>query len=177
MTQPACKKAPPKDPARQWQGAASKQLGEAFERRIDAALERYELRGEALVMKTPEPMRATKDLGGGRFVAHHEKKAQPDYKGVLKGGRAIVFEAKCTATGRMEQGRVTPEQEKALNGFSALGAECFVVVGFGLRDIYKVPWADWRGMKDRWGRKHVVPGDLGEHRVRPGPGGLPLILD
>jgi len=177
MKQPAYQKTPTKDPQKQYQGTVNKQMGRSFERYIDEALAYYAQRGDAMIMKTPEPMRPTKDLGGGRFVAHHEKKAQTDYKGVLKGGRAIIFEAKYTNSDRMEQDRVTPEQAATLNKCAAMGAECFVVVGFGLQDIFKIPWGEWREMKAHWGRKYVTPADLDRHRVQSGRQGQPLILE
>ena len=69
--------------------------------------------------KTPEPMHPTKNLGGGKFISYYEKPAQPDYKGVIRGGRAVAFEAKYTTTGRMEQDRVTSEQAERLDKYFA----------------------------------------------------------
>ena len=98
-----------KDPKRQLLGKIARECGKQFEGRIDAALEYYAIKGFADIEKTPEPMKPIKDLGNGRFIACYEKKAQPDYKGTLKGGRSIMFEAKFTATERMEQSRVLEE--------------------------------------------------------------------
>ena len=69
-----------KDPMKQYQGAVSRAQGKHFEEYIDLSLRYYEQRGEAVVEKTPEPMRPTKDLGNGKFIAYYEKAAQPDYK-------------------------------------------------------------------------------------------------
>ena len=91
-----------KDPMKQYQGAVSRAQGKHFEEYIDLSLRYYEQRGEAVVEKTPEPMRPTKDLGNGKFIAYYEKAAQPDYKGTLKGGRAVVFEAKYTHSAQMK---------------------------------------------------------------------------
>ena len=102
-----------KDPMKQYQGAVSRAQGKHFEEYIDLSLRYYEQRGEAVVEKTPEPMRPTKDLGNGKFIAYYEKAAQPDYKGTLKGGRAVVFEAKYTHSAQMEQSRVTREGRPA----------------------------------------------------------------
>ena len=92
-----------KDPMKQYQGAVSRAQGKHFEEYIDLSLRYYEQRGEAVVEKTPEPMRPTKDLGNGKFIAYSEKAAQPDYKGTLKGGRAVVFEAKYTHSAQMSR--------------------------------------------------------------------------
>lgn len=171
------RKTPTKDPARQRQGAINKAMGRGFEQVIDAALARYAMTGEALILKTPEPMRPTKDLGGGKFIAFYEKQAQPDYKGALKGGRAVVFEAKHTTADKIEQNRVTTEQAAILDKYHAMGAECFVLVGFSMREYFRVPWTVWRDMKTRWGRKYATPEDLEAFRVVIGRSGTLMILE
>ena len=110
-------------------------------------------------------------------MAVFEKPAQPDYKGTLQGGRAVVFEAKHTSTGQMEQSRVTDAQAKRLDQHQALGALCFVVAGFGSEEVFRVPWKVWRDMKAAFGRKYVTPKDLEEYRVRLGATGKLLLLD
>lgn len=157
--------------AQRYQGMVNRAQGKQFEERIDAALAYYDRLGMASVEKTPEPMRPLKRLSEGRFVAVFEKPAQPDYKGTLKGGRAVVFEAKHTSTGQMEQSRVTEAQAKRLNQHQALGALCFVV------EVFRVPWKVWRDMKAAFGRKYVTPKDLEEYRVRLGRSGVLLLLE
>ena len=142
-----------KDPMKQYQGAVSRAQGKHFEEYIDLSLRYYEQRGEAVVEKTPEPMRPTKDLGNGKFIAYYEKAAQPDYKGTLKGGRAVVFEAKYTHSAQMEQSRVTREQAARLDDHLAAGAMCFVVAGFGNGDVFRIPWEVWRDMKAHFGHR------------------------
>ena len=123
--------------------------------------------GEAEIEKTPEPM---KQLGPkdrqGKFTACYTKKAQPDYKGTLKGGRSVVFEAKHTSGDRLEQSVVTDDQRKRLDRHMALGAECFVMVSFGFREFFKVPWAIFRAMKEHYGRKYIKPEDVQEYKVK-----------
>lgn len=126
--------------AQRYQGMVNRSQGKLFEERIDVALAYYDRLGVASVEKTPEPMRPIRSLSEGRFVAIFEKPAQPDYKGTLKGGRAVVFEAKHTTTGQMEQSRVTEAQAKRLEHHQELGALCFVVAGFGSEEVFRVPW-------------------------------------
>ena len=166
-----------KNPLRQYQGAVNKAAGRQFENIIDAALVYYARRGDAIIENTPEPMRPTKDLGGGKFIAFYEKQAQPDYKGALRDGRAIVFEAKHTMSDRLEQSRVTPTQAAALDKYAEMGAECFVVVGFDMQAFFRIPWETFRDMKARWGRKYITPNDLGEYVLSFGRLGQLLILD
>ena len=113
----------PKDPQRQLLGKIARAKGERFESRLDAAFAYYKKTGFADVEKTPEPMKPIQSLSNGRFIACFVKKAQPDYKGILKGGREIMFEAKFTATDRMEQSRVLPGQCEYMDRHQALGAD------------------------------------------------------
>ena len=94
-----------KDPKRQLLGKIAKVRGKQFESRIDDSFAYYAQKGFAIIEKTPEPMHPTKNLGNGKFIAYYEKQAQPDYKGTIKGGRTVMFEAKFTAADRMEQSR------------------------------------------------------------------------
>ena len=165
-----------KDPRRQAQGRAAKRAGQAFENRLDEAFRVYREQGQAIIEKTPEPMRPSKNLGGGKFIAFYEKKAQADYKGVVRGGRTIVMEAKFTSTERMEQDRVRPEQADYLDGYANMGADCYVVAGFSSGAIYCVPWKIWREMKKQFGRRYVAERDLEEYMVLTGRNGELLLL-
>lgn len=166
-----------KDPMKQYKGAVSRAQGKHFEEYIDLSLRYYEQKGEAIVEKTPEPMRPTKDLGNGKFIAYYEKAAQPDYKGTLKGGRAVVFEAKYTAAAQIDQSRVTREQAERLDDHHAAGALCFIVAGFGNGDVFRIPWEIWRDMKTHFGHKHATPEELDAFKVHTGRNGILLLLD
>ena len=143
-----------KDYARVMQGKRSKAVGEHFERMIETSCEYYKFMGMATIKKTPEPMKPIKDLGNGRFVAYFEKRAQPDFKGTLRGGRAILFDAKHTDSDRIERKAVSEEQEKEFDINAIMGAECFVLVSFGFREFYKIPWDIFKNMKELFGRKY-----------------------
>ena len=54
--------------------------------------------------------------------------ADPGYGGTLKGGRSIYFEAKHTDDERIEQRRLTQEQQDDLEAHHKLGAIAFVLV-------------------------------------------------
>ena len=152
---------------RSYTGARSRAEGAGFEAIISSACDYYRAIGRADIENTPEPM---KPLGGadrsGRFLACYTKQAQPDYKGTLKGGKAIVFEAKHTDSDRMQRSVISEEQEKQLNRHEKLGAECFVMVSFGFEQYFKIPWAVFRDMKDNYGRKYITPEDVQEYKIR-----------
>ncbi|OPZ65914.1 MAG: Holliday junction-specific endonuclease [Firmicutes bacterium ADurb.Bin506] len=166
-----------KDPVKQYQGAVSRAQGKHFEDYIDLALRYYEQRGEATIEKTPEPMRPTKDLGNGKFLAYYEKQAQPDYKGTRKGGKTVIFEAKYTSATQIDQSRVTREQAERFDKYHSMGAECFVVAGLGNGNCYRVPWEVWRDMKGRFGHKHATAEELEPYQLSIGRSGVLLLLD
>ena len=143
------------------QGKVNRQQGLAFENMIDAACDYYRMHGEAHIEKTPEPMRVIGviDRKKGIFKAVFQKAAQPDYKGTVMGGRAIVFEAKHTETDRIMQDAVTDEQRDALNMHEAMGAECFVLVYLEYK-YYRVPWTVWKTMRERFGHKYMKSADM-----------------
>ena len=163
---------------RSYMGARSRAEGAGFESIIDNACAYYRSIGLADIEKTPEPM---KPLGGadrsGRFLACYTKQAQPDYKGVLSGGRAVVFEAKHTNTGRLLYDRVSGEQAACLRRISRLGGIAFVLCSFNGREFYRIPWPIWEDMKDVFGRKYITPADLAEYRIRVAVPGVLLFLE
>ncbi len=162
---------PAKDPKKVMQGMRSRAQGDRFEQRIEAACTRHSESGGAAISKTPEPMKSLSQPNAyGQFKACYTKKAEPDFKGVLAGGRAIMFEAKSTSAGRMEQSRVTEEQGKVLDRYMAMGAHCFVLATFDEYRAYRVPWTVWREMKARYGRKYVTEEELRPYAVPLGPG-------
>lgn len=161
-----------------YMGARSRAEGAGFEAIISSACDYYRAIGQADIEKTPEPM---KPLGGadrsGRFLACYTKQAQPDYKGVLSGGRAIVFEAKHTDTGRLLYNRVSPAQAACLRRISQLGGIAFVLCSFNGREFYRIPWSVWENMKRTFGRKYITPTDVGSYRVRVAAPGVLLFLE
>lgn len=155
------------------QGKVNRAQGLAFEEIVNAACEYYKLTGEAFIEKTPEPMKPLQviDRQRGIFKAVFQKAAQPDYKGTLKGGRAICFEAKHTSTNWIRQDAVTEEQWKALDLHEAMGAWCFVLVSLEWK-YYRVPWAKWKTMQEDHGHKYMNPTDIAPYLLAAWPSQL-----
>lgn len=152
---------------RKQRGYQSKVAGEQFEQMIEASLVWYQIKGDACIEKTPEPMKPLgKPNKKGQFLACFTKAAQPDYKGTLCGGQAVVFEAKHTDNDRIEYRAVTDDQRDRLELHYKLGAVAFVLVSFGLQDFFRVPWEVWRDMKTKYGRKYIKQTELEPYRVR-----------
>ena len=149
------------------QGRISKSRGQMFEDIINTACQHYALKGAALISKSNEPMRPlSRPNSKGQFLACFVKKSGADYVGVRAGGQFIALEAKHTDSDRMSRNVISPEQEKQLDCYMALGAECFVMVSFGFREFFKVPWATFRAMKEHYGRKYITPEDVQEYKVK-----------
>ena len=83
----------------------------------------------------------------------------------LKGGRSIYFEAKHTDDERIEQRRLTQEQQDDLEAHHKLGAIAFVLVSVSLTDFYRVPWPVWRDMAEIYGRKYMTHAELSRYEV------------
>lgn len=161
---------------RSQRGLMSKRAGECFENLISASLAWYQDKGVAYVEKTPEPMRPLRPPNRqGQFIACYTKAGQPDFKGTLAGGRAVVFEAKHTDSDRIEYSRLTPEQVESLTIHHRLGAAAFIAVSVGLEDFYRIPWETWRDMKQTYGHKYMNRDELEPFRVQYIAGVLKLL--
>lgn len=148
------------------QGYRNKYNGKLFEDVVIASCHYYFSENVALIIKTPEPMKPIRDLGGGKFIACYEKHAQPDYKGTFATGRTIIFDAKHTEADRLQQSAVTPAQTVSLDQHQKFGACCSVLVSFGFKQFFNIPWEVFREMKERYGRKYIKPEDIPEYRVQ-----------
>lgn len=154
------------DPRRQITGRRSKAAGGTFEQWISSACQYYLDKGFAHIEKTPEPFHMIRALPNGKVEGYYEKKGQPDYKGILCDGTGIMFEAKHTDTDRIKQEVVTEAQKESLDIYEGFGAQCFVMVSFGLVKFYRVPWSVWKRMKELFGRKYMTERDLEPYRLQ-----------
>ena len=167
------------DVKRQLTGRRSHAAGNLFEEMLNASCRYYREKGMAIVEKTPEPMRPLKPYGErsrGQYIACFEKQAQPDYKGVLCDGQAIIFEAKHTDHDRIQESTITETQRQNLNDFITMGAQCFVIVSIGFQHYYRVPWPVFGNMKEHYKRKYMTKDDLGPFEVKY-KNGILLILE
>ena len=162
---------------KQKQGKKNRAEGQMFEAVLDRTFAYYSEKGYAKIDKTPEPFKVIKRMEHTRFIGCFTKRAQPDYKGTIKGGRTVIFEAKFTSNDRLTQDRVSDAQATYMNQAQELGARCFVIAGFENGGVYRIPWYVWTDMKDRFGRKYVTEKDIQEYRISKSWNDLLLILD
>ena len=168
---------PQPKPENQIRGWKNRAEGKAFEDRLDRSFAYYAERGFALIDKTPEPFKIIKRLEHTRFIGCFLKKAQPDYKGTVKGGRSVIFEAKHTTSDRIEQDRVSDVQADYMTKASALGARCYVLAGYKSGSVYRIPWSAWADMKRIFGHKYVTEEQLKKYQVQTSWNDLLLILE
>ena len=151
-----------KNPKRQLQGQINHFLGENFENRITDICKYYEINNLAKIEKTPEPMRVLQHINNGHFEAIFTKAAQPDFKGCIKGGKTVVFDAKFTESDRITYQVLSDNQREALLNYKELGAISFIIVGFSNGKIYKIGIDTWNNMKEEFGRKYILQQELDE---------------
>lgn len=165
------------NPVNQKKGKKNREEGRAFEEILDHTFAYYSSKGYAQIDKTPEPFKIIKRLENTRFIGCFTRQAQPDYKGTIKGGRTVIFEAKYTSTDRITQDRVSDLQAAYMDQATALGARCFVLAGFKSGGIYRIPWPVWSDMKKKFGHKYVTENDLSEYRISKSWNDMLLILE
>lgn len=120
----------------------------------------------AIIQKTPEPFSVKAKQPRGQFIGQFGgAKAQPDFKGVLAGGRTVVFEVKSTQNDRIKQSVLTETQATLLDNYYQMGAVTFVCAAIQ-RECFTIPWDLWRDMKAYWGRKYVKSAELQRYKVR-----------
>lgn len=150
---------------RSYQGLVNNKQGGFFEERIIGGCINYDLFSRAFIEKTPEPFKISKSIGYGKFQGSFMKKAQPDFKGTLKEGKAIVFEAKYTSLDKMRASVLSSEQIKCLEKHYKLGAITGVVIG--IKDkVFFVPWRLWAVMKEEYGRSYLKFEDIKAYEVK-----------
>lgn len=150
---------------RQMIGEKNKQNGALWEKWIINAINNL-YSDVAAIEKTPEPFHMTGRGKMGEVKGYYEAKGQPDFKGVLLGGRCICFEAKHTDTDKIRQDCVTETQNQIMNKYQDLGGLCYVMVSMGLINFYRVPWDIWKNMKEKFGHKHMTQEELAPYKLK-----------
>lgn len=137
-----------------YRGRLNRKEGAEFEKLIERSCEYYREKGIALIEKTPEPIRIlTKVDNHGTFKACFIKQAQPDFKGTLKGGKAIVFDAKCTSTDKINVSVLSTEQEKDLLMHNRLGAWAGVILCYSFKTFVMMPILTFTAAREHNGHK------------------------
>lgn len=123
------------------------------------------MNGLAVIEKTPEPMKILKHIENGRFEAVFLTSAQPDFKGTIKGGKTVVFDAKFTESSKISYPVLSEHQRQVLTEYDKMGAKAFVLVGFADGKMYPIDIKTWNNMQNIFGHKHIKQTELEENQV------------
>lgn len=132
--------------------------GAFLERVIDMANNKYRNAGVADIRKIPTPFKPL-NTKGGKVTGHFEKPTWVDYSGIYN-GRAIIFDAKQTASTNFPLDNLSDHQYELLKSWSEKGARAFLIVYFSKYYKYFIlPFATLRWARERansGGRKSIA---------------------
>lgn len=156
-----------KDPKREYTGRNNKENGRRFEEMLETACEKYRDEKVAKVSKAVEPFRIIGVLSNQPKVYKcvQAKAAEPDFKGLMASGRGVAFEAKHTERDRILWDALEEHQRQHLEEHYEMNGLAFVMVSFGVKSFYRIPWPVWRDMKAIYSRKYLKPEDIPEFEV------------
>lgn len=124
--------------------------GRSFEDFLKVVHARYQKSGIACVHKVPTEFIPLRNGTGAVMSCKVEEKSCVDYL-----GRwcciPVAVEAKHTEARRISFDRVEPHQAAYLDDFCrSAEAVGLVLVSFGLRRFFAVPWPAWKAARDLW---------------------------
>ena len=145
----------------------SRAKGLSFEDTITSSCVIYLRNSIAKIEKQQEPMKIIRKMSTpGQFLACFTQRSGVDYKGTLKGGQAVAFEAKHTDTEKMDYKRLQPWQMDYLKEHAELGAITFILVSFKMQNFYRIPLDQWSNMKENYGRLYLTEKDIQEYKIK-----------
>ena len=88
-----------------------------------------------------------------------------------------MFEAKYTDSDRVTKDRVSKEQTEYIDSHYALGARCYVIIGYKSGEVYRIPWDVWQNMKEIYGRKYLKETDVQQYKIKSAWNAVLMILE
>ena len=126
-------------------------LGDDFETLLGYVHAAYQEAGVACVRKMPTEFIPIRDYSGRVVDCKVERKSDVDYLGRYK-SIPVAVEAKHTDESRILFSRVKPHQAEFMDVFTSdPHAAGIVVVSFGLKRFFAVPWEFWDTARALWG--------------------------
>ena len=127
--------------------------GKPFEDFLKFVHDRYQADGIACVHKVPTEFIPLRNAKGQVCSAKVENKSCVDYLGRYK-NIPVAIEAKHTDDKRISFSRVESHQADYLDDWSKdPDAIAMVVVSFGLKRFFSVPWPFWKAARTAWEMK------------------------
>jgi len=165
-------------------GRSAKRVGDALEMQVEAINEVYRASGWADVRWVATPVvQVSRPNRSGVFSARRVGPQGVDFRGAIKGGRAVCFDVKGTAEAKLDllQHRhptIRESQRAELNAAEAMDSIAALLVK--VRDgWWWVTWSQWRAAEERAAKdkvRRLGPAEfdaVGAREVSPwsGPGG------
>jgi len=130
--------------------ASQANRGRPFEDLLNLAHSRYQANGLACVHKVPTEFLPLRDGTGKLVSCKVEHKSCVDFLGRYR-NIPVAVEAKHTEGKRISFDRVEQHQAAYMDDFCKNpGAVGIVVVSFGMRRFFAVPWPFWKAARDVW---------------------------
>lgn len=109
----------------------------------------YTRSGKAVVYKVPTEFLPIRDSTGQIKSCKVEHKSCVDFLGRYN-SIPVAVETKQTHTGRIDFDAVQPHQAAFLDAWTTDKAVGMILVSFGLRRFFAVPWPFWRAARNTW---------------------------
>lgn len=127
--------------------------GKPFEDFLKFVHQRYQQTGIACIHKVPTEFIPIRDAHGKICSCKVEEKSCVDYLGRYK-DTPVAVEAKHEESERIAFDRVEPHQSNYMDDYTRDPAAVgIVIVSFGLRRFFAVPWIFWKTAREAWIRK------------------------
>lgn len=123
--------------------------GRPFEEFLKFVHERYKDAGLAVVHKVPTEFLPLRGRNGQIANCKVEHKSCVDFLGRYK-TTAVAIEAKHTESDRISFSRIEEHQADFLDFWDIPGAAALVLVSFGLKRFFAVPWVFWKAARNAW---------------------------
>ena len=123
--------------------------GRDFEDFVIQVNDLYTHSGKAVVYKVPTEFLPIRDSTGQIKSCKVEHKSCVDFLGRYN-SIPVAVETKQTHTGRIDFDAVQPHQAAFLDAWTTDKAVGMILVSFGLRRFFAVPWPFWRAARNTW---------------------------
>lgn len=123
--------------------------GRDFEDFVIQVNDLYTRSGKAVVYKVPTEFLPIRDSTGQIKSCKVEHKSCVDFLGRYN-SIPVAVETKQTHTGRIDFDAVQPHQAAFLDAWTTDKAVGMILVSFGLRRFFAVPWPFWRAARNTW---------------------------
>lgn len=123
--------------------------GRPFEELLKFAHERYKDAGLAVVHKVPTEFIPLRGRNGQITGCKVEHKSCVDFLGRYK-TISLAVEAKHTGSDRISFSCIEEHQAEFLDLWDIPGSAALVLVSFGLKRFFAVPWIFWKTARDAW---------------------------